>query len=295
MAQGAFTDNVRARHNIERCRRAQYGARGMSLIAATQQNSGWALFLDVDGTLVEFAQTPQEARVPEHVKRLLNAICVRLDGALALVSGRRIADLDSLFSPYRFCAAGVHGCETRDSSGCLVSRPKIEMTGFEFARGILEQLIERHPALLLEDKKLGIALHFRRAPHLHVLARTTMKSIVDVLGPGFALLTGHCVYEIRPSAWTKATALAGFMARPPFHGRMPVFVGDDITDEDAFALVNDYEGISVRVGGNAPTLARYSLASVADAIDWLSTIPPVTPPSRVRAEEPECGGDRSSA
>ena len=249
----------------------------MSQNAVTQEIESWALFLDVDGTLLEIAQTPQDVHVPESLRDLLNSLCVRLDGALALVSALRIRDLDSLFAPYRFCAAGIHGCETRDSSGCVLTThgtPK----GFGAARSILTQLIQRHPALLLEDKGVGFALHFRRAPHLHVLVRTAMKSVADVLGPSFAFKAGKCVYEVHPATATKATAITSFLTQPPFRRRVPVFIGDDLTDEDAFCVVNDAHGISVRVGGHSATRARYSISSVAEAIEWLKSIPPVVPP-----------------
>jgi trehalose 6-phosphate phosphatase len=249
----------------------------MSQNAVTTEIRPLALFLDVDGTLAEIAQTPHDVRVPDSVRELVYSLCVRLDGALALVSGRRIADLDNLFAPYRFCAAGIHGYELRDPAGRM-QKPLLSPQGFGVARSILTQLIERHPALLLEDKGVGLALHFRRAPQLHVLARTAMKSVADILGPGFTLRAGKCVYEVHPSDVNKATAIASLMAQTPFKGRIPVFIGDDLTDEDAFAFVNDTDGISVKVGTHSASAARYSVPSVSDALEWLKCIPPVVPP-----------------
>jgi trehalose 6-phosphate phosphatase len=244
----------------------------MSPKAATPANGGWALFLDVDGTLVEIAQTPHDVQVPDSVKNLLSTLCVRLDGALALVSGRTIADLDALFAPHRFCAAGVHGCELRDASGWCV-RPRLNTRSLQLARSILAQLTVRYPALLLEDKGLGLALHFRRAPQLRTVAHTAMKSVAEVLGQGFTLIAGKLVYEIHPAGLTKATAIASFMEQAPFRGRTPIFIGDDSTDENAFTYVNGARGISLHVGENSPTSARHSVSNVADVIRWLKAIP----------------------
>jgi len=114
---------------------------------------------------------------------------------------------------------------------------------------------------------------------LRVLVRTVMKSVVEVLGRGFALQAGEYACEVRPSAWTKATAIAELMKRRPFHGRTPILVGDDRSDEDAFAFVNACQGISVRVGADSPTLAGHRFACVTDVTEWLSTIPPIAMPT----------------
>jgi trehalose 6-phosphate phosphatase len=249
----------------------------MSQNAATRGQGGWALFLDVDGTILELAETPRDVRVPADLKELLNSLCLQLEGALALVSGRSIADLDQLFAPFQFCAAGVHGCERRDATSHLI-RPKLDSHPLDRARDTLARLVRGHPGLLLEDKQLGLAVHFRRAPQLRQFVATILKAVLETLGPAFCIQQGKCVYEIRPATWSKAIALSSFMSEAPFHGRTPVFVGDDLTDEDAFAFVNEQHGLSIRVGAGSPSAARYTFANTADVLAWLKRIPPMRPP-----------------
>jgi trehalose 6-phosphate phosphatase len=246
----------------------------MSQIAATHDNRGWAVFLDVDGTILEIAETPEGVYMPESLKILLNALCLRLDGALALVSGRSIADLDALTTPFRFCAAGVHGFERREASGC-VQQAKMEPGALDPARRELARLVAQFPGLLLEDKGSALALHFRRVPHLQALVLERMEHVLAALGERFALQPGKCVFEIRPAGCTKATAISEFMEQPPFMGRTPLFVGDDVTDEHGFACVNELGGISIRVGGLAGTCAQYRIEDVAETLAWLRSIPPV--------------------
>jgi trehalose 6-phosphate phosphatase len=246
----------------------------MSQIAVTH-DGGWAVFLDVDGTILEIASTPQDVYVPASLKILLNELCTRLDGALALVTGRSIADLDRLFSPLRCCAAGIHGCERRESSGCIV-QSGIDPRSLDGARERLSQLVRQFPDLLLEDKGTALAVHFRRAPHLRVIVRETLSRILEQLGPRFMLQPGKCVLEIRPSRWTKGSAIGDFMQLPPFCGKVPVFIGDDLTDEEGFDYVNRRGGTSIRVGSPAVTRAKYWLQDVAEAAAWLRSIPPLT-------------------
>jgi trehalose 6-phosphate phosphatase len=245
----------------------------MSQNAVTSARKGWALFLDVDGTLLEIAQTPQSVFVPESLKSQLIDLSTRFDGALALVSGRRLSDLDDLFAPLRFCAAGVHGCEIREPTGC-VARRAVEREELAVARLQLEHFVLRRPGLLLEDKGFALALHFRTVPHLSGDVLGEMKRVLLRLGPSYALLPGKCVFELRPTGVTKATAITALMQQVPFAGRTPIFIGDDVTDEDAFALVNDLEGISIGVGNPALTHARHRLHDVREVRRWLETIPP---------------------
>lgn len=261
---------------VEHCDRQRYGSSLMSQNAATHENGGWAVFVDVDGTILEIAETPQDVYVPESLKILLNTLCLRLDGALALVSGRSIADLDRLLTPFRFCVAGVHGFERREPAGCVV-RAQVDPSMLNDARVELSGLAAAFPGLLLEDKQFALAMHFRRVPHLRMFVRSHMSRVVAELSPQFVMQPGKCVFEIRPAAWSKATAIERFMDQPPFRGRVPLFVGDDLTDEDAFALVNGRGGISVRVGPAQFTFARYVLADVREAVAWLRSIPPVNP------------------
>jgi trehalose 6-phosphate phosphatase len=247
----------------------------MSQIAASHHGGAWAVFLDVDGTILEIASTPQDVYVPASLKILLNELYMRLDGALALITGRSIADLDRLLSPLQCCAAGIHGCERRESSGCIL-HAGIDPRALDGARERLSQLVRRCPQLLLEDKGAALAVHFRRALHLQVIVRETLTGIVEEVGPQFMLQPGKCVLEIRPSRSTKGSAIDDFMRLPPFCGKVPVFIGDDFTDEEGFAYVNRRGGISIRVGSPAVTLAQYWLQDVTDATSFLRGIPPLT-------------------
>lgn len=244
----------------------------MSQDAVTRNDGGWALFLDVDGTLLEIAETPQSVRVPEAVKQLLNTLSLRLDGALALVSGRTLDDLDRLFAPLRFCAAGVHGCERRETTGCI-ARPDINPRRLDHAREVLGDFARRHPGLILEDKGCGLALHFRRIPHLSADVDRIVRNVRERLGPDFTVQAGKCVFELRPAMWTKGASIRSFMERPPFQHRTPIYIGDDLTDEDGFAVVNERGGISIRVGNGHVTVAKHRLPGVRQVLRWLESVP----------------------
>ena len=239
------------------------------------------MFLDVDGTLLEFAQTPQGVHVPASLKQLLDELRQRLDGAMALVSGRSLASLDQLFSPLRLIASGVHGCERRAADG-NVMRPEIDAGTIARVRNDLADFARGHEGLLLEDKHYALALHYRRAPHLEKEVYRVMQQMRVYLGPTFALQAGKNVVELRPGEWTKGTSIVSFMHEAPFAGRTPVFIGDDVTDEDAFAVVNAMNGVSIKVGRpTEETIARYRLGGVGEVLRWLQTVPPIIPPQSI--------------
>jgi trehalose 6-phosphate phosphatase len=230
----------------------------------------FGLFLDVDGTLVELAETPGEVVVGEPLKTLLTEVSRRLDGAVALVSGRSIETLDALFEPLVFPAAGLHGVERRSASG--------ERRGASYcdpslaaARLALTAFVESHPGTLLEDKGRALALHFRLAPEFESEARQTVSALVRPLAPGYHVQEGKMVLEIKPQAFTKATAIQEFLREAPFAGRTPVVVGDDLTDQGGFRLVEALGGISIAVGHRVqgqwrvdnPAAVRHWLASIA--------------------------------
>ncbi len=245
--------------------------------AAPHNQQGWALFLDVDGTLLEIAETPQGVHVPASLKQLLEEVRWRLDGALALVSGHSLANLDQLFSPLRFIASGVHGCERRTAGGHVL-RPEVDAATIARVHAQLAEFVRGHEGLLLEDKHYAVAMHFRRAPEMRDEVYRVMNEALKQLGPVFALQAGKSVLELRPSGWTKGSSITSFMQAAPFAGRTPVFIGDEVTDEDAFAVVNEMTGVSIRVGNPAATLAQHRLGGVAEVLRWLKTIPPVVPP-----------------
>jgi trehalose 6-phosphate phosphatase len=240
--------------------------------AAIRNVAGWALFLDVDGTLLEIAETPQSVVVPSTLKQLLVSLSLRLDGALALISGRTLNDLDHLFAPLRFCAAGMHGWERRDAAGCVI-RPQLDPACLNDAREHLRQFTKQHEGLLLEDKGHGLAVHFRRAPHLSWEVSTAVRLAWQQAGSKFAVQAGKCVFEIRPADCTKGTAIRALMQQPPFANRLPIYIGDDLTDEDGFAIVNEIGGISIRVGDAQGSAAQHRLPGVRQVLRWLESIP----------------------
>jgi trehalose 6-phosphate phosphatase len=228
-----------------------------------------ALFLDVDGTLLEIAPTPDEVVVGEDLIVLLRALSLRSNGAVAFVSGRSIATLDSLFQPLLLPTAGLHGFERRSASGAYMRKPLPSGLRLFKARETLRSLADREPGLLLEDKRFSLALHYRKAPHLEPRIVEEVTDLVARLGSEFELLRGRRVVEIRPAVAHKAAAIAEFMDEPPFHGRRPVFLGDDVTDECAFELVNRLGGLSLGVGVTRESSAQAHLPTVNAARMWL--------------------------
>jgi trehalose 6-phosphate phosphatase len=245
-------------------------------------HAGWALFLDVDGTLLEIAATPHDVQVSEDLARLLSELSRRLGGALALISGRSLSSIDQLFAPLLFCASGVHGCERRTAAGHTI-RPEIDAQEIAAARAELTALVLEHSGLLLEDKSYGLALHYRLAPQLREWAHSTMESLLQRLGPEYVLQPGKSVLELRPARASKGTSVNAFMQEAPFRGRTPIYIGDDVTDEAAFAAVNALDGVSIRVGAPAPTAAHYRLPDVAAVQEWLQATSFTSPRLRLPA------------
>jgi trehalose 6-phosphate phosphatase len=228
-----------------------------------------ALFLDVDGTLLEIMQQPDEVRAGPELRQLLAAASRSLDGALALVSGRSIADLDRVFAPLCLPAAGLHGLERRDARG-RVHYPQGYAERIAAARRGLMDFVESEAGLLLEDKGAALALHYRNAPVLADECRRRIEIARAAAGEDFHVQQGKMVLELKPSGQDKGTAVAAFMSEPPFHGRQPVFIGDDATDEDGFRAVNALGGLSVRVGESTASAARFVAADVSEILAWLS-------------------------
>ncbi len=227
------------------------------------------LFLDVDGTLIEFSDSPEESVVDEKLKFLLTTILNKLDGALALVSGRSIVSLDRLFAPLRFAAAGLHGIERRDLNGSLRG------AGFGDSRlnslkVALQEITSAHPNTHFEDKGRAIAMHFRNDPEQEPTIRKIFVDAVARLGSQYHIQEGHFVLEIKPSGFSKGTAIKAFLKEQPFSGRLPIFIGDDLTDRDGFRAVEDCDGMSIAVGDRVQ--AQWRLEDPAAVRTWLSSL-----------------------
>lgn len=235
-----------------------------------------ALFFDVDGTLVALEQKPEAVVVSEALRTLLARLIITTGGALALVSGRSIAQLDSLFRPLEFSASGVHGLERRLLPGKTYRI--IEATdALDDARAELEAFTKAHPGTLFEDKGLTLALHYRMAAEHREKAAELVRKLVSADPETLVLLEGKMVFELKPPGFDKGRAIADFMTEPPFRGRRPIFAGDDVTDEAGFRTINQMNGIAIKVGiDDRPTEAAFGLDNVEAMLGWLEGLVDMT-------------------
>lgn len=217
-----------------------------------------ALFLDFDGTLVDLAPRPEAVVVPGDLVVTLQALCAYLGGAVAVISGRPIDQVDAFLAPLRLPTAGVHGVERRAADGQLTLLPTHPLQEVEAAA---QALAARQPRLQVENKRGSIALHYRQAPELEALCLETLQAAV-AQSPGLVLLHGKMVVEAKPGGASKGHAIEAFLHEPPFAGRTPVFVGDDATDEVGFSSVQRLGGLGIKVGEGA-SVAWQRMASPA--------------------------------
>jgi trehalose 6-phosphate phosphatase len=208
--------------------------------------------------LLDIAATPDSVTVEPQLHALLSRLRAVLADAVALVSGRPIAQLDRMFHPHRWTASGVHGLERRDSFGRWHSQKGIDVESIALARARLQHLADRLGGTSLEDKGLSVALHYRQVPHLQGRVRAEARSILRDAGGQLTLVEGSMVMELRPHGATKAEAIREFMAEDPFRGRRPIFIGDDATDGPALEYVERVGGLSVAVGDRVHGVLRVS-------------------------------------
>lgn len=226
-----------------------------------------ALFLDFDGTLVEIAPDPGSVRVPPALPGVLARIADRLSGAVAIVSGRPLGEIDRFLDPFASAASGLHGLERRLAAGePVVSVPRPEP---------LDRLVAAFAAsgfggdgVLVEDKGATVAFHFRAAPERGAAISAFVRERARELS-GLAVVEGKMVIEVKPRGADKGLAIRAHLATAAFRGRIPVFLGDDVTDEDGFAAVLELGGVAVKVG-DGPTVATHRLADVAAVHSWLT-------------------------
>ena len=227
------------------------------------------LFLDLDGTLVELVEHPSLTRASPRLLRLLGKLPELCGGAVAMITGRRIEDLDRILSPHSLLAAGVHGLERRGPDGRVSAFSP--SAGLERMRRKVEPFVARYAGVWIEDKQTAFAVHYRQRPELEADVRLFVRELQQEASPDIEILPGNRVFEIKPSVADKGRAIERFAAEPPFAGRTPVFIGDDVTDEKGFRSVNALGGVSVKVG-DGPTLARWRLAGVAEVLGWLEQV-----------------------
>ncbi|MEO0998296.1 MAG: trehalose-phosphatase, partial [Pseudomonadota bacterium] len=224
-------------------------------------------FLDVDGTLLPIEDRPDDVVASAAVTALLQRLAERLSGALALVSGRPLSEIDRLFAPLKLPAAGAHGSEfRRDERGAEAQSPP-SLTAAIVTQ--LQQFAAQHEGLLLEDKPHGVALHYRARPELETESRGAVNRAAAAAGSEFSIIAGKMVFELTPAAFDKGRAIERFLDGAPFAGRRPVFIGDDVTDESGFECVNRLGGVSVRVGENTASAAAHALDDVTAVHAWL--------------------------
>ncbi len=218
------------------------------------------------------AASPCGVSVDPGLRPTLAALREALGGAVALVSGRTLAQLDDLLTPLVLPAAGLHGLERRRADG-TIARAQEPAAEIAVVRQRLRAFAARAPGVLLEDNGLSLALHYRDAQHLKEECRRAVAAALAASGGGLHLLEGKMMFEIKVDGSDKGTAIEAFLAEPPFAGRTPAFFGDDVTDEDGFAAVNRHGGVTVRVGDGAKTMARWRIASVGALLTWLAKVP----------------------
>lgn len=203
-----------------------------------------ALFLDFDGTMVDIAPQPHAVHVPQPLIDALRWLHDELEGAVAIISGRPIAQIDALIAPLQLAVAGVHGAERRGTDGQVTL---LSTHPLEHVEAVARSLAAAHAGLLVENKRGSLALHYRQAPELETLCVEAMQEAVAA-SPGLNLLRGKMVVEAKPGGASKGRAIEAFLHEPPFAGRSPIFIGDDITDEVGFATVQRLGGLGIKVG-----------------------------------------------
>lgn len=228
----------------------------------TRRPQDYALFLDIDGTLIDLAETPEAITVPPDLPHHLEALSQHMGGALALVTGRSLEFADTLFAPLTLPIAGLHGAERRCADGSIdgVTADR----AFTTLKRSLERVTSDWKGILIEDKGAAVAAHYRQAPEWQASLEAVMRSALEEAGPDYALQRGKMVIEIRPSRASKGAAVRAFLSESPFSGRIPITIGDDLTDEAMFKVANEAGGLSIRVGEpDVETAAQTTIASAA--------------------------------
>ena len=233
---------------------------------------GLALFLDIDGTLAEFERRPEEVGPTLRRTTLLRRLARIFEGRVAMISGRALADMDRITDGVITAASGVHGLEHRGADGQLRIVPP--HPGIARAREVFKTFANAHAPIVLEDKGLGLVLHYRTAPALAELANATAARVAQEMD--LSLQRGDMMAEVRTPGADKGDALRAFMLEPVFEGCKPIYIGDDLTDEHAFAAARGLGGYGVLVGPERKTAAQYRLADVEAVMAWLEALAATT-------------------
>lgn len=234
-----------------------------------------AIFLDIDGTLLDVALTPSTVHVPPVLPELIRALSERLAGAVAIITGRPLAEADRLLSPSKFIGAGVHGGQVR-----LAVDGKIETLTPSFDPGLLaaiKKIVRELPGVVFEDKGSGIALHYRLVPDMQGPLTDLLEALLPLYPNQFKICGGRKVVEVLPVGFSKGRALRTIAALPQFANKTPVMLGDDISDIDAFQAAEDLSGFGLKVAGENFSKDEAAFQGPADVISWLEVLSKVTP------------------
>ena len=273
ISQSSMT-NVVAMHEG----RKRVGDRARALLASPD---GCALFIDIDGTLLGVAPTPDEVHVPAGLVSLLEDVWRGLGGAAAVLTGRRIADADRLFSPLSFIASGVHGTELRGepSAPILTLAPPIPASVVQ----AMNNISRLAAGILVEQKGCGVAVHYRNAPLARQALESEVAAIIAASSYDLVLREGRKVLEAVPRGYSKGTALLRLAAEPPFRGRRPIMIGDDVGDESAFQAAEHLGGVGLRVAGEHFRPEASDFGGVADVRAWLEALAAALAPHKAAA------------
>ena len=228
----------------------------------------YAFFFDLDGVLAEIVDSPDDAVINHLTLGFLGKLTILNNNAVAIISGRSLYEIERLTTPLTLHKSGLHGLQMS-----IMQNQDVSWSGkLDVIRKQLIRMGEQFPGVLVEDKQYCIAVHYRQLPEARIAILNILESLMVLLGHEFALLKGKMVYEIKPAHINKARAVAAFLERPEFKNRIPVYLGDDVTDEDAFILVNSRNGISIKVGTGGETAAKNKFLSVSNVQHWLQEI-----------------------
>lgn len=249
-----------------------------------------ALFLDVDGTLIDIAQRPTDVLVPPSLIGLLKQLHARFGGAIAIITGRQIDEVDRLFNPLRLAAAGVHGCEIRTAPDKTIEQQVLSVSPANIAA--ISVIAAKYPGVMIEPKGTGVAVHYRNVPQNAAQLLSDLHSYFAGQNAQLVVAHGRMVFEVLPTGFSKATAMQQLGNRAPFAGRRPIMIGDDVGDVPAFKYAQRAGGIALRVAGEHFPFDKSEFMSPKEVRDFLSRIvasPSVqavqTPPTNINHGE----------